>query len=363
MVKKVLAVLGVLVVMVSGVIVLQVMGGELANKTKDGVVKKVKVEEKKNEVISKKSEIKFAGVDINKLKVAKVERLTYDADKIEYKSYMYPKWSPDGKMIAFTSAPGLYGAEFEQKFKYLWVMNADGSNKRKLTDEEGIGYNFEWTPDGKNIVYKVGNSIKEIEVETKKSYVVISAKKSISSIIKYPSGEIITVVDEDVMQINRTIKNERLKAAPSVKKSKKGLLLTEGGKNSKIIWSSFLGGKLICRANDYGNTHIGHIKSGMGIFPFTLSWSPNGSNVIYPMVYLAEDADTCPVISVEGKAMESDLYIGNTDGSNQKRLTNTKSEAELYPNWSPDGEKILYVSGKNGDIYVIRQESGSDLEN
>jgi TolB protein len=44
-----------------------------------------------------------------------------------------PTWSPDGKSIAYVSDAGGVWA--------IWVMNADGSNQRKLFDMKG-------TPDG-----------------------------------------------------------------------------------------------------------------------------------------------------------------------------------------------------------------------
>ena len=45
-----------------------------------------------------------------------------------------PTWSPDGKSIAYVSDQGGSWA--------VWVMNADGSNQRKLFDMKG-------SPDGK----------------------------------------------------------------------------------------------------------------------------------------------------------------------------------------------------------------------
>jgi Tol biopolymer transport system component len=46
----------------------------------------------------------------------------------------------------------------------------------------------------------------------------------------------------------------------------------------------------------------------------------------------------------------------DSDGTQQRRLTNTPEEDEAVPAWSPDGEKIAYVTGffsDNPSIWVM----------
>lgn len=58
-----------------------------------------------------------------------------------------PDWSPDGKRIAYVTEKGTKKAD-------IWVMNADGSDRQKLTpDEKNYDYFPAWSPDGKYIIY------------------------------------------------------------------------------------------------------------------------------------------------------------------------------------------------------------------
>jgi len=65
-----------------------------------------------------------------------------------------PTWSPDGKQIAFSS-----NRDPDGKYK-IWVMNADGSNQRRLTDIHGTSNPLfygdsgpAWSPDGSKILF------------------------------------------------------------------------------------------------------------------------------------------------------------------------------------------------------------------
>jgi TolB protein len=69
----------------------------------------------------------------------------------------YPAWSPDGKTIAFSTGP-------PDNLKWsIWLMNADGSHKRVLARFADAGAGFaDWSPDGRRIIFsaykKTGSS-------------------------------------------------------------------------------------------------------------------------------------------------------------------------------------------------------------
>ena len=79
----------------------------------------------------------------------------------------YPRWSSDGKKIAFV--------RYMDKTKIqtsgeLFIMNADGTNLKQLTDDN-VGDNYpSWSPDGKKIAFRSRRSgqseVHVIDLET-----------------------------------------------------------------------------------------------------------------------------------------------------------------------------------------------------
>ena len=59
-----------------------------------------------------------------------------------------PSWSPDGKRIAFSSDRKGDLQNFE-----IYVMDADGQNEQKLTNNRGYDEFPSWSPDGKKILF------------------------------------------------------------------------------------------------------------------------------------------------------------------------------------------------------------------
>jgi Tol biopolymer transport system component len=82
-------------------------------------------------------------------------------------------------------------------------------------------------------------------------------------------------------------------------------------------------------------TNISNDDDRWDAFP---SWSPDGTKIVF----------------TARRGGNHQIYVMNTDGTNPTRLTNNDAEDE-YPSWSPDGTKIAFTSDRDGnyEIYVM----------
>lgn len=89
----------------------------------------------------------------------------------------------------------------------------------------------------------------------------------------------------------------------------------------------------------------------------TPAWSPDGTQIVF-----AGNAK-------RGDFSSSILYVMNSDGTQVKRLTHKwgpKPVVELSPSWSPDGNRIVFVSDrdasdtKSWSLYTVEASGGKE---
>ncbi len=190
----------------------------------------------------------------------------------------YPCWSPDGGRICFMSD--------REGTTNLWIMNADGSNVRRLNRTPAVCYMPSWqiTPRGERIVFgKHG------------------AKPEMASIKPDGAGEEILGEGHD----------------PTL--SPDGTLITYTGHAS--------GGVTVFVMSHDGSGKrqvVTGISKVGATFP---NWSPDSQAIIYSF----------PV----GEALE--LWVVNRDGSGLRQLTRFGGTSVCTPSaWSPDGKWISF---------------------
>jgi len=220
---------------------------------------------------------------------------------------LFPRWSPNGKRIAFNS-------DRDGQHK-IYLMNADGMELTLLTP--GGGARATWSPDGKRIAFTSRSA--EADTATREIF----------------------VIEVDGTRLTQ--------------------LTHAGARSGHPDWSP--DGRMIAFvSNRDGDAEI-YVMNADGTAPLRLTftaavdngpdWSPGGRKIAFQ-----SDRDG-----------NREIYVMNADGTEQMRLT-SDPRLDAWPSWSPDGRRIAFtrqvevVPGlmpPNGsDIFVINAD-GSEL--
>jgi Tol biopolymer transport system component len=118
------------------------------------------------------------------------------------------------------------------------------------------------------------------------------------------------------------------------------------GPNGQIAFSSNRDGNFeIYSMNDDGSDVTRLTDNDAN--DFDPSWSPDGEKIAF--------------VSFRDDSNNMEIYVMNADGSDQTRLTDNDDALDREPSWSPDGEKIVFASNRDGnyEIYTMNAD-GSD---
>ena len=226
-----------------------------------------------------------------------------------------PSWSPDGKRIVFFSdRDGHVHAKHGWSTDEIYVMDADGGNQQRLTENRVDDRSPSWSPDGGRIAFvseRDGNS--EIYVMDTDGGNPQNLTNSPFFDDRHPSWP------PDGKRI--AFSSNRDKDNPH--KYQIYVMDTDGGNQQRLTEN---------------------LKTDR--FPV---WSPDGKRIAFS--------------SYRVRVATAEIYVMDADGGNQQRLTENL-KTDWQPSWSPNGDRIAYASDRKGDfenfeIYVMDADGGN----
>ncbi len=272
-----------------------------------------------------------------------------------------PSWSPDGKHIAFDSDRG---GNVD-----VYVMNVDGSSVNDLTINPANDGQPAWSPDGQQIAFVsdrtgTGSQVFVMQADGSRQTNVSNSSSNDFAVNWSPDGADLAFfrVEDNGLYIMRAdgsrqtlLTKEGNSPIPTSWGRRPGTLAPPTPAATEVVTTTqaVFSGRLAFASDRDGNDDIYLMTAGDNKV-INLTNTPQGeANPRW-----SPDGKNIAFLSNRDGNIE--IYVMNADGSGQKRLTNSPGE-DVDPAWSPDGKQIAFSSHRDGDgeIYVMNADGSN----
>lgn len=226
--------------------------------------------------------------------------------------------------------------------KEIYVMEADGTRRRRVTGNRQINLFPAWSPDGNTILYtstrggaadlwtlsrgRPGRRLKELPHEKYRG-IYGPLDGQVTFVMSQNGNTDLFITRSDGRGIRRLTDSRAIEVSPTWSPDGQRLAFASDRSGSQQIYLKDLATDRVRRLTFRGNYNA------------TPAWSPTGEWIAY---------------AARTEAANFDLYLIDADTGYTTQLTD-HPRTEEGPAWSPDGRKLVFASDRRGrkDLYIV----------
>ncbi|HOP46394.1 MAG TPA: hypothetical protein PK874_01920 [Desulfobacteraceae bacterium] len=272
-------------------------------------------------------------------------RLGNEAGAVAARTFDYSMHS----RIAYHHQPGGFG-----NVSNIYTVLPDGTDTREITATSSATpsnslyfYSPAWSPDGTKLAF-----VKESCTDPDPYY-----EEGIYWCgDQYYSQDIVVIdLNSDESYPDNVLTTLHAEVNSNIDLAYMPSFSPDGNQIAAILGDGYLTSLIIFDLNTGAWRYLKNYENFLNSAP---TWSPKGDSIAYS----SEERIIDPVTQ-ETIGWSSDIYLINPDDGGEIRLTNDDYN-DLQPAWSPDGERIVFVSDRDGggwtDLWTM-DKTGGDM--
>jgi Tol biopolymer transport system component len=233
------------------------------------------------------------------------------------------RWTPDGKIVFNSMAGGRDG---------IWIMEADGKNRKQLTTSETVDYNPSVTMDGRHVVFVSERTgaptiwVMDIEGSNQRNLGVTGFNPQAGDgWVVYPNRQ--------------SLWKSQIGGGEPVQLSEQQLIRCAVSQDGKMVACSLEepGSPIRLAVLPIDGSSPAKIFDVKFDLPARMRWTPDGRAVTY--IGRQEGFD--------------DIWSQPTDGGEPKKITNFRADEIFSFDWSPDNRLVISHGTSTSDVVLI----------